>query len=263
MEDKTRKKRYVHQASAIAASGHVTRPCCDLMPTQGALALPGYGGHGSTYVENFRYKEILSFASAYSEVAGSEHGPEGPFDTLTLTAIEKLNILDVVTCDRVVARLSSQRTFDSEEPEITTVGSRFERLRIGHLYFEHLDFSAGVVCECTTWGNLQKTLRDDSKKAAFKQAALSAPDGEAIPIPDGEQMPHMVGFSLAPGSGRAASIRDVPWRIDVPQFGSVFLGEFFISQYTRHLTMLRVELGCPVAGAVLAGSGSGGGDTYP
>src|SRR6266576_1314460 len=109
MEDKTRKKRYLHQASAIATSGRITRPFCDLIPTQASLALPIDGGHESKRVENFRYKEIVSFASAYSEVAGSEHGPDGPFDTLALTAIEKLNILDVVTCERVVARISSKR----------------------------------------------------------------------------------------------------------------------------------------------------------
>jgi len=277
MEDKTRKKRYVHQASAIATSGYITRPCCDLMPTQGALALPATGGYGSTRVEGFRYKEILSFASAYTEVAGSEHGPEGPFDTLALTAIEKLNILDVVTCDRVVARISSKRTSDSEEPEITTVGSRFERLRIGNLFFEHLDFGAGVICECATWGQLRKMLHDESenedesknkdasknKKVTLKQSGLSAPNGDSIPIPDGEKMPHMVGLSLAPGSGRSANIASVPWKIDVPQFGSVYLGEFFISQYSRRLTMLRVELGCPLAGGGSAGSGSGGGDTFP
>ena len=263
MEDKTRRKRYLHQASAIATSGHITRPCCELIPTQAALALPVSGGYGSTRVEGFRYKEILSFASAYSEVAGSEHGPDGPFDTLALTVIEKLNILDVVTCDRVVARISSMRAGDKGEPEITTVGSRFERLRIGTRFFETLDLGVGLVCECTTWANLQKSLQDDKNKNAFSQAAMLAPNGDRIPVPDGKQMPNMLGFSLAPGAGRSAGTAESPWRIEVPQFGSVHLGEFFVTQYSRHLVMLRVEMGCPVGGGTNAGGATGGGDTYP
>jgi hypothetical protein len=263
LEDKTRRKRYLHQASAIATSGRITHPFCDLIPTQAAMALPVSGGYGSARVEGFRYKEIVSFASAYSEVAGSEHGPDGPFDTLALTAIEKLNILDVVTCDRVVARISSMRTGDAIEPEITTVGSRFERLRIGNFFFEELDLGTGVVCESTTWGSLQKALQDGKNKDALAQAAMSAPDGERIPVPDGKQMPGKIGFSLAPGCGRSATIKEVPWRIDVPQFGSVYLGEFFISQYSRHLVMLRVEMGCPLGGSANAGGATGGGDTFP
>jgi hypothetical protein len=261
MEDKTRRKRYLHQAGAIATSGHITRPFCDPIPTQAALALPVGGGYGSTHVEGFRYKEIVSFASAYSEVAGSEHGPDGPFDTLALTAIEKLNILDVVTCDRVVARISSMSKGD--EPEITTVGSRFERLRIGKYFFEELDLGVGVVCECATWANMQTALQDGKKRETLTQAVLSAPNGDKVPLPDGKQMPSKLGFSLAPGSGRPSAIKDVPWKIEVPQFGTVFLGEFFVSQYSRHLVMLRVEMGCPVGGNTNAGGAGGGGDSYP
>src|SRR5690348_13619660 len=132
MDDKTRRKRYLHQADAIAAWGHITRPFCEPIPTQAALALPVAGGYGSARVDGFRFKEILSFGAAYTEVVGSEHNPEGPFDTLALCAIEKLNILDVVTCDRLVARISSRRDLANDEPEITTLGSRFEGLRIGN-----------------------------------------------------------------------------------------------------------------------------------
>lgn len=263
MEDKTRRKRYLHQASAVAASGSIKRPFQDLIPAQASLALSIGGGYESTRVEGYRYKEILSFASAYSEVAGSEHGPDGPFDTLALTAIENLNILDVVTCDRLVARISSTRTLDSKEPEITTVGSRFERLRIGNYFFEELDLGVGVLCECTTWTQLQQALQDGKKRGSLTQAALSAPNGNPVALPDGKKMPYMLGFSLAPDAGRSSSVKAVPWKIEVPQVGTVYLGEVFVSQYGRQLLMLRVELGCPFAGGGSAGGASTSGDTYP
>ncbi len=263
MEDKTRKKRYLHQANAIAAWGHITRPFCEPIPTQAALALPVTGGYGSTRVDGFRYKEILSFGAAYTEVIGSEHGPDGPFDTLALTAVEKLNILDVVTCDRLVARISSRRDIASDEPEITTLGSRFERLRIGNHFFEELDLGAGMLCDCVTWKKLQAALQDGAKRETLAKAAMAAPNGERVATPDGKQMPNSIGFSLAPGCGRAASIKDVPWRIPVEQVGTVYLGEFFVSEYSRQLVMLRVQLGCPLAGDGGAGGAGGGGVPFP
>jgi hypothetical protein len=261
VQDKTTRKRYLHQASAIAAWGQITRPFCDLIPTQAALTLPVTGGYGSTRVEGFRYKEILSFASAYSEVAGSKHSPDGPFDTLALTAIEKLNILDVVTCDRVVARISSMSNGD--EPEITTVGSRFERLRIGNQFFEELDFGVGVLCECATWTQLRRALQDGKKRETLTQSALSAPNGDPIPLPDPEKMPYVLGFSLAPGAGKPSSVKQVPWKIEVPQVGTVHLGEVFVSQYSRRLVMIRVELGCPLGGSAGSGAPGSGGDSFP
>src|SRR5262249_49348427 len=248
MEDIKRKKRYLHQADAIAAWGHITRPFCEQIPHQAALALPVTGGYGSAGVACFGLKEILLFGAAYTEVAGSEHSPDGPFDTLALCAIEKLNILDVVTCDRLVARISSRRDLASDEPEITTLGSRFERLRIGNLFFEELDLGAGVVCECDTWKKLRNALQDGKKRDSLGKGAMRAPNGDRVALPDGKQMPNKVGISLAPGCGRAASIKDVPWSIPLEQVGTVYLGEFFISQYSRQLVMIRVELGCPLSG---------------
>jgi hypothetical protein len=260
MQDTTKRKRYIRQASAIAASGRITKPFCDVIPTHGAVALPANGGYSSTRVEGCRYKEILSFGSAYSEVAGSDHGPDGPFDTLAMTVIEKLNILDVVTCDRVVARVSSK--FPSKdkdgktinEPEFTTVGSRFEGLRIGNNFFAHLDLGVGAVCKCGTWNSLQKGFQGDSKNALMK-AALFAPEGN--------QLPRMLGFSLAPSAEESPNRTEVQAQIYVPQFGTVYLGEFFVTQYSRQLTMLRVALGCPVAGDTTVATASMSGDPFP
>jgi hypothetical protein len=263
MEEKKPRTRYLYQATAVATSGRVTRPFQDQISAQASLALPIGGGYEAKRAESYRYKEILSFASAYSEVAGSAHGPDGPFDTLALTAIEKLNILDVVTCDRLVARISSKRTAASDEPEITTVGARFERLRIGSHFFEELDLGVGVLAECKTWTELRRALDDGKKRDICAHSMLSAPNGDALPLPDGDNVPRVLGFSLAPGAGRSAGVKAAPWKIEIPQVGTVYLGEIYVSQYTRQLLMLRVELGCPVAGGLDVGSSGISGDSFP
>jgi hypothetical protein len=49
----------------------------------------------------------------------------------------------------------------------------------------------------------------------------------------------------------------------VPNFGNIYLGEVHIKDNERHITMMRLELGSPVAGSLALGGGSGNGSTYP
>jgi hypothetical protein len=52
-------------------------------------------------------------------------------------------------------------------------------------------------------------------------------------------------------------------KVQIPGFGTVYLGEFVIAPSQRSITMLRVKLGCPVAGNVLMGFAAGNGMPYP
>jgi hypothetical protein len=49
----------------------------------------------------------------------------------------------------------------------------------------------------------------------------------------------------------------------VPNFGHIYLGEVHIKDNERRITMMRLELGSPVAGSIALGGGSGNGSTYP
>ena len=177
MEDKTIRSTYLHDASAVAASGQIVSPFEDLIPTQAALALPVSGGYGSTRVEGFRYKEILSFGSAYTEVAGVG-GKDGPFETLAVAAIEKLNILDVITCERMVCRIASAFSVGGKEPSFTTMGSRFERLRVGSYFWDELDMGVGVLADCPTWSKLQSALGNGGTRDQLKRLGMPAPNGD-------------------------------------------------------------------------------------
>jgi hypothetical protein len=235
MQDNTTGKRFLFHGHAIAAAGKITSPFQDIIPAQAVSALPIGGGYGSARVEDFRYKEIFSFASAYSEVAGGfvEKDGKAAYETLSLTAIEKVNFMDVVTCDRVVARITASypADFPKSPASIVTAGSRFERLRVGAHFFEKLD------------------LEPD---ALDKYDALARP--EYVDAGDG---------APAQGNEYPPDVLSQPWRISIPQFGLVFLGERFAFQNLRHLLMLRISLGCPVAGDASIGGAVSGGDPYP
>src|SRR5580704_4643860 len=69
---KTNSKRYLFQADATGVAGQFVFPFPEAIPIQAASALPSEGGRGSSRVDGFRHKDILSFGSAYTEVGGAE-----------------------------------------------------------------------------------------------------------------------------------------------------------------------------------------------
>ena len=263
MEDKKIRSIYLHDASAVATSGRIVSPFEDLIPAQAALALPVSGGYGSARVDGFRYKEILSFGSAYTEVAGGGGGKDGPFETLAVAAVENLNILDIVTCERMVARIASTHPVDGKEPSISILGSRFERLRVGNYFWDELVLGVGAIADCSTWSKLQNALGNGDTREQLKRLAMPAPNGDPVALPDEQHMPNVVGFSLCSAAGKSSDEVDVPARIYFPEFGTVHLGQLFVYQYTRQLLMLRVDLGCPVKGGIQTAGGKSGGNPYP
>ena len=111
-----------------------TRPFCEPLPVQAASFLTPAGGYGSARVEHFRFHEIISFKAAYTQVMGTRHTEKDVdiFDTLAQAVIEDLNILGVVTADRIVARITSRHRSDAASPEMAAspFGSRIDNLKI-------------------------------------------------------------------------------------------------------------------------------------
>src|SRR5260370_6552735 len=151
MQEPTTRKPFRFHGHAIAAAGKITSPFQDIIPSQASSALSISGGYDSARVENFRYKEIFSFASAYTEVVGAyvDYGRDGrAYETLSLSAIEKVNFLDVDTCDRIVARITVKYPEDGRTPPtVVTAGSRFERLRVGDVFYEKLDLAPDLFAK--------------------------------------------------------------------------------------------------------------------
>src|SRR5208282_4813183 len=100
MSNATPKKTYHYNAHGHGLSGRFDRPVEQLIDVQAGSSLPTIGGHGSSRVDNFRFRELVSFRAAYSHVSGSRNDADGTYTTLVTSTVEGLNILDVVTADR-------------------------------------------------------------------------------------------------------------------------------------------------------------------
>src|SRR5262249_11129354 len=117
-----------YRACAHAFSGNITRPFQQSIDIQAPITLPSIGGHGQSRVENFQFREFFSFKKGYPLVSGSQED-DGSYNTLVTATVEGLNIFDVITADRIVARLHSKHKKDAPEGEVSLVGSKFENLK--------------------------------------------------------------------------------------------------------------------------------------
>src|SRR5215467_9860477 len=94
--------RHHYHATAGILNARIKQPLQKEV-TSDVLRLPEDGGYKFRPAESFRLEGILSYVSGYEQVAGFE-GPNG-FTTLTTSVVEGLNILDVITADRVVGQI--------------------------------------------------------------------------------------------------------------------------------------------------------------
>ena len=259
-----RRPPFIFHASAMAFSGHVTRPIEHVIEVQAGTSLPTTGGHGSARVENFRFNQMVSFKAGYSQVSGSEkieNGKPVAYTTLSSAVLEGLNIQDVVTADRIVARLSSSFVpkdgDDNEEYEsrILTIGSRFENLRVAGCKVDvelHDELDLGTFEQARNHyknNPVFKKMVDDpfsrGKKTSRKVATHGSIHCSLVKKFEPEECP---GIFTCHG-----------YVLEVEEFGKIYLAEVLVTHRCKTLTMLRVELGSPSGGGFTGPQGSSNG----
>jgi hypothetical protein len=141
MADDEAKPHHFH-AEAHALDGRLDLPFKEEIKKQAFVKLEGpleglsdaekaQRSYFSQHAKNFRLEGIISYAAAHTQVSGhksSKH--DGASVTLATSVVEDLNVLNVVTADRVVAQISTTHFPDRYSPEVTFLGTHFENLRI-------------------------------------------------------------------------------------------------------------------------------------
>jgi hypothetical protein len=213
-----------------ALSGTFHRPFDHVIPAQAATSLPSIGGHASARVENFRAHHFVSFKAGHAHVSGSWMG-ENTVTTITTATLEGLNILEFITADRVVARLTSEGKHGQKESHIIAIGSEYENLRIGG-HPVKVTLRHDLFLKCPTHEDLRKAVASDKNS------------GKIVATDDGATLCSLV--EKIETNLQGVEIRGHILRI--PHFGEVSLAEVFAVPGTRTLTMLRLNLGSPDGG---------------
>jgi hypothetical protein len=206
-----------------ALSGEFRHPLWSIIPAQASASLSSIGGIAMAKAENFHFQDFVCFKSAHTHISGKRRrGETGEtFVTHASTVVKGLNILGMVTAERIVSRLTSIHKPDEPEGHIIAEDSRFEGLKIAGEDVK-VTLRHNLLVDCKTFGDLVKSgkmVAHDGKR----QVAICS-------------LVEKIETNLKGVKGHV---------ITVENFGKIFLAEIFSYPGTRTLTMLRLELGSP------------------
>ena len=217
-----------------AFSGEFRHPLWSVIPAQASTSLSQIGGHATAQVQNFHHQEFVCFKSADTHVSGKRRRDE-TFVTHASTVVRGLNILGIVTAERIVCRLTSIHHLKEREGHIIAEDTRFEGLRISgedvKVILRH-----ELLVKCKTFDDLKKGIASDAKS------------GKIAEIKGGVAVCSLV-------EKIETKLKGVDPRrhlIEVSNFGKIFLAEIYAETGTRTLTMLRLELGSPHVADLIA-----------
>jgi hypothetical protein len=281
------KAEHTYHADAYVLSANLEQPLTDDVKPQAYVKLHEDGHYRYEPAERFRRKGIISYQSGYTQVAGHRSAKPGHgFTTLATSVVEGLNVLDVVTADRVVGQISTTHPpydpangLSDPVPSVTFLGTRFDNLRINGHKVEverHLDILGPKPANQRSYfddfdddGNDVDVLNRLAKQYDDIQHVVGLPAWAKESYKFDRAATQQQGKAECSLVRRVKGAPDISFGhvIDLPHFGKIFLGELTVERengkpaaskddppkpdtYIFHLTMIRLEMGCLAQGKV-------------
>ncbi len=281
---------HTYYATADLLSAEFEEPLHERIAPRAYVKLPKDGHYQFKQADPFRLDGLISYRSGYTQVAGHKSPKAGHgFTTLTTSVVEDINVLDVITADRVVAQISTEHpVYDPDNgqtdavPSVTFLGTRFDNLRIGGHKVElerHMDILGPKPANAKSYFEEEQVFDRISSQYKNINQTRNLPDWA------GEQYQWDPDAALKKGQVKCSLVNRVTGApgmqfghvLDIPHFGKIFLAELTMKReknggpgpekYAFHLTMIRMELGCLAqgTGGVSTGESNGqgsGGDGH-
>jgi hypothetical protein len=198
--------------------------------------------------------------------------------------VEGLNVADMLTADRVVARMAVYHSPTSgSEATYDITGSYFENLRIAghpvdvklatHVFHDHDTYSkvakAHHARKTDDWlvGSKLTQLKDDQlAKLEDEYHALIGMSGLVKEWKKTKRPEDQGGYWFSPANdldwnkqGGSSEILGFGSIICIPKFGVIRLAEMIVHHHSRSLTMFRVQMCSSGHGTSSGGTTTGGG----
>jgi len=256
----TNRVHYYH-ADACGFGGYFESPIEHTIAPQAPMSLPPSGGYGSARVENFQLEGLLSYKSASTQVSGRlSKKPGGGWVTMATAVVEGLNVLDVITADRLSAQISTEHPLEGDNPKVSFLGTSFENLKVAGC-----PVGVTVDLDICDQGNgkdypAEPCVSSDRflERAAAQYRRMN--DAKNLPewvkdrsIPDWVKERYTWDDAQEYGCVLCSVVKETkgqfPGRpfgnaFEVPDIGRVFLGELLVDCKSYRLSLLRLELGC-------------------
>jgi hypothetical protein len=273
-----KERTHTFNAEAIVLQGNLQLPLAQKIEPQAHSKLAETGGYLTQRSDGYRLESVVSFRSAYSHVAGNRSLKSGEgWHTLTTTVVEGLNVLDVLTADRVVGQMITEHPLVGYVPSISFLGTRFENLRI-----------AGQPVELNLDQEIFGSRPADDAPYTRDQGLLDRVSSQYERIRKHQDLPAELQerynrLSSTLGASEAVECSLVnqadggyPGKsfghvITIPGFGTITLAKLTVKHEDPHpktkvprkttfsLTMIDLKLGCVICGDIPIGGGSNNG----
>lgn len=279
--DASQERVFHYHADANALGGVLTHPYKAVISTAANSSLSNAGGYNSSPNVPFHLDHVLSCRSAYTHTTGGDEN--GHWTTLTTAVVEGVNLLEVVTADKIVAQISTTHAKVGNERTVSFVGSQFVGLRInGHSVEPMLDRHPFPPKPARNESSKNsKPARSEVSSFQHKDVRkLAAEHSRRVTrhphAPDWAK--HRYGWleSADEIDGRGhllcSLVKEIRGGepedtfghvIHVPGFGNIFLAEVTLDCRSYHLTMIRAEMGCASSGSVSMAAARTNGSAYP
>jgi hypothetical protein len=276
-------RTHFYNAEAEILSGQLQLPLPAEMKTRAHSKLSEEGGYLSQHDDSYRLESVISFRSGYTQVAGNRSTKPGQgWTTLTTTVVEGLNVMDVVTADRIVGQMITEHPIEGYVPSINFLGTRFENLRIAG-YPVDIDLNMGILGpkpandraytqDSALIGRISSQLGRVGEHPNLPAALHERYNRLSASL---ETKPEEVECSLVNRATGAYPGHSSGHVITIPDFGAIILGKLVIKheefkpdsgvpkKTTVRLTMIDFQFGCAISGSMAIASGSTNGGTAP
>jgi hypothetical protein len=271
-------RQHRHHAEAFAIQADLKLPFPQQIAPHTHSKLNESGGYATQHTENFRLGRVFSFRTAYTHVAGHPSDkPNHGWHTLSTCVVEGLNVMEVLTADRIVMQISADHPLVGYVPKVTFLGTRFENLRIaGKLIEAEIDLK---MLGSKPAHDAPYTTDSDfiSKVTSQRESILARKDLPASIRESYNQLPspltnrESIECSLVhqvTGTFPGNSFGHI---LEVPDFGKIHLAVLRVehsewqdnipTKTTINLDMIKVDMGCIGSGSGTIGGGKTNGVT--
>jgi hypothetical protein len=276
-------RTHKYHSEATILEGNLRLPLVQEIKPQAFAHLHEDGGYKSEHAADYKLEGVISFGSAHTQVAGNRSTKTNQgWTTITTTVVEKLNVLEVVTADRVVGQTITEHPLEGYVPRISFLGTHFENLRIaGHPVNLKLDLNIFGNKPANDLAYTKDSGFIDRVSAQHKRVRQHQ-DLPSEVLARYNQLPSTTETSTATQEIVECSLvsqAEGPFPgpcfghvITIPDFGTITLARVTLThdfekgvpkRTTVRLTMVDLKLGCVIDGDVPIGTGSTNGSTHP
>jgi len=262
---------HMYDADAFAFSANFQAPIPQVIEKQAFVELPERGGYSYLPAAPYRLNGIVSHGGGYAQVAGHANSNGGAI-TLATAVVVGLNILDVVTADRIVAQITTEHAPNNYVPSVSFLGTRFENLRIAGQQIEiepYLDILGAKPNNDESYLNDGGVLSRIAQQYSKIRSMVGLPKWASDQFnwdpaaTDRQQVKCSLVKSVSGAPGK--SFGHV---IELPFFGKIFLAELTVTRVVKpapakaELMSAGPRLGTSNSDSSSSGSSSSGSTGY-